>query len=455
MKKNKYLLALPVGLLALLLSSLTFAQLPEDKQQQSSQLNGLIELALMNDASRKQFYAKSQSLRESGIASNNLKDPKLKVGVGGLPVDSFAFDEDPMTNISIGLMQEFERGSTSALQQEKFNHQAQGVELQVKLRERDVANQITQLWLELGYQQHVEQILLQNRALMLQLEQYIESNYALAKSEVQDLLEVQIQVSRLDEKIQANQQMQLRIVAQLSEWLGGQWLTTQEHLQASANMTWPVLEQQLAKSSNNQYYSLLATHPMVAIANTQIAASKTQISIAEQDYSPKFGVEVMYGYRQANGMDGSPASDLLSAYLTMDIPIFTDKRQDRKHAAAQHKVVEAQANKMVIIERMNAQVNTLLVDRQNLNERLIRYQQTILPQLKAKTAAVERAYQNNNVAFSEVIKASSDQLNIEIERWRLTADLNKTNSQLAYFLGGFEYKTENLEQSLANNSAGQ
>lgn len=455
MKKNKYLLVLPVGLLALLLSSLSFAQLPEGKQQQSSQLNALIELALMNDASRKQFYAKSQSLRESGIASNNLKDPKLKVGVGGLPVDSFAFDEDPMTNISIGLMQEFERGSTSALQQEKFNHQAQGVELQVKLRERDVANQITQLWLELGYQQHVEQILLQNRALMLQLEQYIESNYALAKSEVQDLLEVQIQVSRLDEKIQANQQMQLRIVAQLSEWLGGQWLTTQEHLQASPNMTWSVLEQQLSNSSNNQYYSLLATHPMVTIADAQIAASKTQISIAEQDYSPKFGVEVMYGYRQANGMDGSPASDLLSAYLTMDIPIFTDKRQDRKHAAAQHKVVEAQANKMVIIERMNAQVNTLLVDRQNLNERLIRYQQTILPQLQAKTAAVERAYQNNNVAFTEVIRASSDQLNIEIERWRLTADLNKTNSQLAYFLAGFEYKTENLDKSLANNSAGQ
>lgn len=45
--------------------------------------------------------------------------PKLKVGFGGLPVDSFKFDEDAMTNISVGLMQQFERGDTLDLQGKK------------------------------------------------------------------------------------------------------------------------------------------------------------------------------------------------------------------------------------------------------------------------------------------------------------------------------------------------
>ncbi|MCR9702182.1 copper transporter, partial [Vibrio vulnificus] len=91
---------------------------------QSAPLTLLIEQALANDASRKQIFAQSQAMRESGVAASTLMDPKLKVGFGGLPVDSFKFDEDPMTNISVGLMQQFERGSTLELQSKKASQQA-------------------------------------------------------------------------------------------------------------------------------------------------------------------------------------------------------------------------------------------------------------------------------------------------------------------------------------------
>ncbi|MCV5342730.1 hypothetical protein OFC87_37960, partial [Escherichia coli] len=83
-----------------------------------------------NDGNRRQFYAQSEAMRETGIASATLMDPKLKVGFGGLPVDNFKFDEDPMTNIAVGLMQQFERGSTLDLQQKKASQQADGLSLQ-------------------------------------------------------------------------------------------------------------------------------------------------------------------------------------------------------------------------------------------------------------------------------------------------------------------------------------
>lgn len=83
----------------------------------SSELNRLIEQALDADKNRMQFSAQSRAMQEQGIASSSLMDPKLKFGVGGLPVDSFRFDEDPMTNISVGLMQQFERGASQSLKQ--------------------------------------------------------------------------------------------------------------------------------------------------------------------------------------------------------------------------------------------------------------------------------------------------------------------------------------------------
>ncbi|EGQ9880942.1 TPA: copper transporter [Vibrio vulnificus] len=406
---------------------------------QSNPLTLLIEQALANDASRKQIFAQSQAMRESGVAASTLMDPKLKVGFGGLPVDSFKFDEDPMTNISVGLMQQFERGSTLELQSKKASQQADGMALQVAAREREVANGITQLWLELGYQQQAERVLLENQRLMRELESFISTNYSIGKSEAQDLLNAQLQVSQLEEKLQANQQMQRRILSQMSEWLGSEWLYQQRDLKASNQLNWDALERLLSASSTTQHFAQLAQHPMVQMANANIAVSQTQVELAEQSYTPQFGVEVMYAYRQANNMKGEPASDLVSAYLTMDIPLFTGNRQDRAHAAAQYQVGAAQSQKDLLLAQMNAKVNALLVDRSNLEQRLERYQNTLLEQAKARTKAVERGYQNSTAQFNDVIAATRDELAVELESQRLLTDLNQVNSNLAMLLGGFTY----------------
>ncbi|HFQ5427152.1 TPA: TolC family protein [Vibrio vulnificus] len=406
---------------------------------QSDPLTLLIEQALANDASRKQIFAQSQAMRESGVAASTLMDPKLKVGFGGLPVDSFKFDEDLMTNISVGLMQQFERGSTLELQSKKASQQADGMALQVAAREREVANGITQLWLELGYQQQAERVLLENQRLMRELESFISTNYSIGKSEAQDLLNAQLQVSQLEEKLQANQQMQRRILSQMSEWLGSEWLYQQRDLKASNQLNWDALERLLSASSTTQHFAQLAQHPMVQMANANIAVSQTQVELAEQSYTPQFGVEVMYAYRQANNMKGEPASDLVSAYLTMDIPLFTGNRQDRAHAAAQYQVGAAQSQKDLLLAQMNAKVNALLVDRSNLEQRLERYQNTLLEQAKARTKAVERGYQNSTAQFNDVIAATRDELAVELESQRLLTDLNQVNSNLAMLLGGFTY----------------
>ncbi|ELK8308306.1 TPA: TolC family protein [Vibrio vulnificus] len=406
---------------------------------QSDPLTLLIEQALANDASRKQIFAQSQAMRESGVAASTLMDPKLKVGFGGLPVDSFKFDEDPMTNISVGLMQQFERGSTLELQSKKASQQADGMALQVAAREREVANGITQLWLELGYQQQAERVLLENQRLMRELESFISTNYSIGKSEAQDLLNAQLQVSQLEEKLQANQQMQRRILSQMSEWLGSEWLYQQRDLKASNQLNWDALERLLSASSTTQHFAQLAQHPMVQMANANIAVSQTQVDLAEQSYTPQFGVEVMYAYRQANNMKGEPASDLVSAYLTMDIPLFTGNRQDRAHAAAQYQVGAAQSQKDLLLAQMNAKVNALLVDRSNLEQRLERYQNTLLEQAKARTKAVERGYQNSTAQFNDVIAATRDELAVELESQRLITDLNQVNSNLSMLLGGFNY----------------
>lgn len=403
-----------------------------------NQLTQLIEQALSSDASREQIYAQSQALRSTGIASSTLADPTLKVGFGGLPVDSFKFDEDPMTNISVGLMQKFGRGSSLDLQQKQTGQQADVLAMQVQVRELEVANAITQLWIELGFLQKAEAILHENRQLLSEMETYIKTNYSIGKSESQDLLQAQLQLSRLDEKLQTNRQLQGRTYAQLTEWLPN---LAEQKSQGIKALEWSTLNKLLNSkaSQDTEFYDLLKSNPTIKMSELAITATKTKVDIADESYSPQFGVEVMYAYRQANGMGGQPASDLVSAYVTMDIPLFTDKRQDQNYAAAQYQVGAAKSQRDVLLRQMNAKVNSLFVDKNNLEQRLSRYNHTLLPQAKDRTRAVERGYENNTAQFNDVISAASDELSIELEKQRLFSDLDKTYSNLAFYLNGFDY----------------
>lgn len=438
---------------AVVLAPLSVNAAPDTAQATLSQL---IHAALLNDSSRKQFYAQSYSKREAGIASNTLMDPKLKVGVTGLPVDSFEFDEDPMTNISVGLMQQFERGSTLALTQKISNQQADGLVLQVHARELEVANAMTLLWLELGYQQTTEQILLEKRRLLKELEGFVRTNYSIGKNEAQDLLNAQLQVSKLDEKLLANQQMQKRIIGQMSEWLGsewlgGEWLNATDVLKANQPLNWHKLNNVLsAVHPGTDYYTQLSKHPMVKMADVNISVNRTQVDIAKEAYKPQFGVEVMYAYRQANNMRGEPASDLVSAYLTLDVPLFTGNRQDKSLSSAQYQVGASQAQKDTLLKQLNSKVNVLIIERNELEQRLNRYTSTLIPQASDRIKAVERGYQNNTAQFNDVILATTDELALRLEHQRLLTDLNIVNSNLAALLDGFDYQVAEPELTKIN-----
>ncbi|MFV0449638.1 MAG: TolC family protein [Vibrio sp.] len=410
----------------------------------------LIEAALSNDGTRRQYYAEAQAMRETGKASATLMDPKLKFGVTGLPTDSFAFDEDPMTNITVGFMQQFNRGDTADLSDRKASQQASALEVKVSARELEVANAITQIWLELGYQQVANQVMLENRTLMSELENFIQTNYSIGKSEAQDLINAQLQVAKLDEKIQANEQMQQRLIAQLSEWLGSDWLLNSNHFKATNQLNWDALQNIENAAGSRNYYAQLNQNPTVQMLDASIDVRRTQVDIARESYAPQFGIEVMYAYRQSDDMRGEPASDLVSAYITMDVPLFTGNKQDKDLAAAQYQVGAAQSQKDTLLSQMNAKVNALLIDKNNLVQRLDRFESTLLPQADSRVKATERGYQNNTAQFNDVILATRDELALKLEYQRLITDLNLVNNNLSALLNSYSYQVDKPEISITS-----
>jgi outer membrane protein TolC len=434
--------------LALTFSAVTLPLFANEGQQYS--LDDIIELAIAQDHGLSQMHYQSLSLTESGVASTTQMDPKFKIGFGGLPADSFKFDEDAMTNISVGLAQQFSRGDSLRLSQQRFDQQAEMTDYQIQSRKLDIARNITRLWVELQYLSQSYALTIEMHTLMKEMTTFIETNYSLGKNEAQDLLYVELQVSQLDENLQKNLQMQQRMRAQMSEWINSKAIF-QLDIEAELTQHWDRLHQLESEfaAGSTAFFNLLLTHPNVLAADKQIQDKVIQTEIAQQAYTPQFGIEVGYAYRQADSMNGEPASDLVSAYLTMDLPLFVDKRQDRQYAAAQHQVGAAKSQKDLLLIQMNSRVNTLLSDKANLEQRLQRYQDVLVVKAQNRTKAVERGYENNTVQFGEWIKSSQDELMIAIEQVRLQADLNNTMNELAYTLNRYDQNITELNAAYA------
>ncbi|MGF1911411.1 TolC family protein [Vibrio kasasachensis] len=430
------------------ISSNTSVQTNSNASRQT--LHQLIAIALEQDASRAQLMAQSQATLSSGQAKATLMDPTIKFGFGGIPVDSFRLDQDPMSNVSLGVMQKFDRGDTIELQSNQALQQSQAVAKQASAREREVIATVTTLWLELGYNQNAFVILQQQQKWLAQLVESLDTNYALGLSESQDVIGAQLKVSQLEQKLVANQQMQQKLRAQLSEWLGRDWLQQSPQLEATNQLNWSSLEEKISGITEPQArYNLLMQHPIIQSIDALVQSANSQVAIAEEAYAPQFGVEVMYAHREANNMRGEPAPDMVSAYLTLDIPLFTGNKQDKALEAAQYQVGATKSQRDAWLSRMESQLSVLLSDREHTQQRIQRYRDTLLKQAKAQLRAVERGYQNNSASFSDIVTSSTNLLAIELELERLTTDLNLTTNQIASLIGGDLSSTPNSNTSAA------
>ena len=84
-----------------------------------------------------------------------LPDPSFNVGILNLPTDSFALNEEPMTQLRIGASQIFPRGNTRELAQEKFALAANEQPFKREERRLMLARTATILWLE-AFQAHAK-----------------------------------------------------------------------------------------------------------------------------------------------------------------------------------------------------------------------------------------------------------------------------------------------------------
>lgn len=453
-QKKLWWLLTGLGINLLLANSPVCALEPPTRAETALTLEETIELALVNDPWLVGNEFQQQSLDAQRVAAGALPDPMISLGVANLPIDTFDFNRHEMTQLKIGVTQQFPRGDSRSLRQERLAILSSQHPLQRLDRRARVAAAAGQLWLDAYRAQESIRLIEQDRELFEYLVDVAQSSYssALGRTRQQDLVRAQLELTRLEDRLTALHEQREIALARLNEWLGNDFSRQNQQADHEAKnkttytlakvlptvaLTYPELYETKTRLSPQALFPYLLTHPAILNLDRKISASRVGIELAEQKYKPQWGVNASYGYRDDNPM-GNDRADFFSVGVTFDLPIFTTNRQDKEKQAAIADSEAVKTEKWLALRNMLASFEAARARLLRLDQRRSLYRSRLLEEMHEQAEASLTAYTNDDGDFAEVVRARIAELNARIDALDIDIDRLKTVLQLNYFLTGAE-----------------
>jgi outer membrane protein TolC len=414
---NKAFCRLITASLLLFLTNYTFAK--------SLTIAEATRLALKDDYALKAIHARSQSMSELSVAMEKLPDPQLKLGFANLPTDTFNLGQEAMTQAVIGLRQSFPRGHTRSLSTLRMNESVARSNAEAEDREYSVKLAVREEYIHIYLHQERQKILQQSLLVFSDLAEITRDYYATGRAHQQDVIQAQLELSKVEERLSRILQQEEETRARLAEWIG-------THAYRKLDPQWPKIAEPMPA---HQITTGLVDHPRIRAWQHEIAKARTSEEIARQAYKPGFAVDLAYGGRGGQNPDGTDRSDMLSVFVTMDIPLFTKNRQDRVLASSIAQTSATEFAREDIYRSMKARIDQNAATLTREQERLGLYEDHLLPQAAFNAEASFEAYQDAIDDLTTLMRARIGEYELKLSHAALQADEIITRARLLYLQG--------------------
>ena len=386
--------------------------------------------ALARDTGGEALQMKAQAARAEAVAARQLPDPRLSLGANNLPVDTFALDQEPMTQLSVGVSQQFPAGDTLALRGDIQELAGSALSAGAELRRLQVVLATRRAWYEALYWQQAAEIYRRDQSLFEQLLTISRSLFSVGKRQQQDVLRAELELSHLRDRLITADERLAAAQAALSRWVG------EMALDATLPGAVPRLPAPAALPDDpNLLADQLRDHPRLEQLAREVAQAEKAVALAEQQYRPEWGVDLRYGYRDGEDIDGGSRADFFSAMVSVELPLFTDKRQDQQLAARRAQFAGERARELDTLREHVSEVRAEYRRWQRLIQRRELYEGTVLAQSRAQAEAALKAYQSDAADFDEVMRARLAEQRSQLDYQRLLSDEQQTLARLHYLLG--------------------
>jgi outer membrane protein TolC len=382
-------------------------------------------LALARDAGLEELQARRESLLEGAVAEAELPDPELTLGANNVPVDSFSLSQEPMTMLVVGVRQRFPGGDSRQLSRARMEILAEANLAGQEMRRRRVVQALRTAWLESAWHEAALELVEAQARWYQELREAVTAAYAAGRRRQDELIRIGLEREALVAE-------QIRLGESRAPWQAGleRWLG-----EDAARVPADTLPDIPAPATLSAARAALERHPLIAALEDEVAAEGLGVDLARQAYKPDWMVELGYGLRSGEEPDGDSRSNMVTAMLSFDLPLFTGDRQDRRVSAA--RADERAARRRVEDQRreLTAALEAAWARRQRLAERIALFETEILPASADYVDATRFAYQNDLAPFDELVRAEQSLLESRLDRLRLEADRRIAEVELDYLAG--------------------
>lgn len=388
-------------------------------------------IAIERDATLRQLAAESQGMRERAVADGQLMDPKLRFGAVNVPTDSFSLDAEDMTMLEVGVSQEFPAGRTRQLARKRMEQSATAAEAVAADRRLVVQREVRRAWTELAYVAKARELVDGQVQWVEQMRAAARTRYASGEGRQLEVLQAGLDLAMLREQLLDLDRDEAMRRAQLGRWIG------EDEARRVAVNSLP------ARASLEPLAALegrLLGHPAQQDYERRIAAAETATDLARQRNRPAWMLDVSYGFRDGEMPDGAARSDLLSAMVSFDLPLFRGNRQDREVAAARAEVRSLHEMHDDHQREMRAMLEEAwsVADRTAALERF--YESDLLPLAEQSVQAALLAYRSNRAMIDDAVSARRVALETSLKHLRLVADRAQAQYDVDYLVGGVDHE---------------
>ena len=392
---------------------------------QELKLGELLQEALAQNPELKAREAEVSAAAARVPQAGALPDPMLTLGVMSLPVDSWSFSRETMTQKTVELSQEFPFPGKRPLLTRAAGAEREIAEARLGALRNLTVREVREAYADLYYLDHALEINRQNQDLLQQFVQVADSLYAVGKGLQQDVLKAQVEQSMLlDQALMLESDRQIA-AARLNRLLG-------RPVDQPLGLALQLPAEPLPPDPKVLADQAVAKNPELVMSEKMTAESEAMEKLARRASYPDFTVMLGYGQRDPVTMAGvkQETPDLVSGTVAFNLPIYSYRKQSRAVAENQARVEQRRGEREDAALRVREEVAAAYAQARRAEQEIALYQGGIIPQSENVLKSALSGYQVNKVDFLTLLDSQKTLSDLKTKLYRLQADSSQALARL-------------------------
>jgi cobalt-zinc-cadmium efflux system outer membrane protein len=344
----------------------------------------------------------ARAARQMAPQVTTLPDPKFtyqQFSVGS-PKPFAGYTNSDFAYIGVGASQELPYPGKLRARGTVADRDADTKQAEVEVTKIGVADAVKADYIQLGYLQQTLGILRLNESLLDQLIQDATAHYQVGQGMQQDVLQAQVNRTRIVKEISMHHQQmgerQAHLKGLLSRDQGSPDIITED-----------LVATPLQRTSDELLAMVRQNNPQIQVDASSIRKQDAQAASAKRDGKPDFEVGYLYENTDRKYRD--------YYMFTFDVRFPRKKRVDAEIAEATERRSESQRTLDAHLQQQLAEVQQEYVKAASDEELLKEYREGLIPQSDAAYRATLSAYASNREQFIHVLSYFTDLLSLKLE----------------------------------------